>query len=525
MYLTSSGNLAVDTNTLYVDAANNRVGIGTASPAGPLDVRAANAAQAVRVTSTTGTNPAYFGANNTGGSFYFGLDNSAGTEFGTAYAGAIYHSGAYPITFYTNATERMRLDASGNLGLGVTPSAWGSGISAFDLSSCGLAAAGIQSELTSNSVYTTSWLYKTTGFASRYVQNLNATGVHAWFTAASGTAGNAISFTQAMTLDASGNLGVGGTPSHILDVGANNSTPKTIALRYSTLPLYLSSTFDGTDGLNTLSINNNNTSNGSASWASAANSVYSSAAIQVTCNTSGGTVRFLTSAATNTAPTERARFTSGGYFKASNNGTYQSATDPYHEFNNTANGNPILRLANSNATGPYGVQIRFTGAAPDNNTEYFLNCADNAAGGTNRLFIYSDGDVLNHDGTYGTISDERLKRDIIDATSQWDDIKAIRFRKYRFKSDVEVKGEDAPYMLGVVAQELEQTSPGLVDEHPDFEQQEVTDEDGNVTTERVQVGTTKSVKSSILLMKAAVALQEAMARIEALEARLEALEA
>jgi hypothetical protein len=34
---------------------------------------------------------------------------------------------------------------------------------------------------------------------------------HAWYTAPSGTAGNAISFTQAMTLDASGNLGVGET--------------------------------------------------------------------------------------------------------------------------------------------------------------------------------------------------------------------------------------------------------------------------------------------------------------------------
>jgi hypothetical protein len=75
--------------------------------------------------------------------------------------------------------------------------------------------------------------------------------------------------------------------------------------------------------------------------------------------------------------------------------------------------------------------------------------------------------------------------------------------------------------LGVVAQELEQVSPGLVDEHPDYEQVEVTDDEGNATKTRQPTGTTtKSVKTSVLLMKAAVALQEAMARIEKLEAKV-----
>jgi hypothetical protein len=130
--------------------------------------------------------------------------------------------------------------------------------------------------------------------------------------------------------------------------------------------------------------------------------------------------------------------------------------------------------------------------------------AINSAG--NRYFeVQTDGDVYNTNGTYGTISDERLKQDIIDAPSQWNDLKAVRFRKYRMKTDVEANA-DAPALLGVVAQELEQTSPGLVDEHPN--------EDGT---------TTKTVKSSILLMKAAVALQEAMTRIEKLEAEVLAL--
>ena len=132
----------------------------------------------------------------------------------------------------------------------------------------------------------------------------------------------------------------------------------------------------------------------------------------------------------------------------------------------------------------------------------YLSCAINGVG--EKLQIIDSGTVNNATGTYGTISDARLKQDIVDAPSQWSDIKAIRFRKYRMKLDVE-SNPNAPTMLGVVAQELELVSPNLVDES--------NNEDGT---------TTKTVKQSILLMKAAVALQEAMKRIEQLEARLDA---
>jgi hypothetical protein len=228
--------------------------------------------------------------------------------------------------------------------------------------------------------------------------------------------------------------------------------------------------------------------------------------------------------------TERARITSGGYLKASNDGTYLDSTGTYHEFRTNTADTGIAVFSDTSAS-PYGFSIQFPGAAPNNTTNFFVRLRDNAAGGTDRLFIYSNGTVQNATGTYGTLSDEKLKQDIVDAGSQWDDLKAVRFRKYRFISDVEAKGEDAPVLLGVVAQELALTSPGLVDEHPDMEAVEVPvlDEDGNETgetrTEQRPTGTfTKSVKSSILLMKAAVALQEAMTRIEALETRLAALE-
>jgi hypothetical protein len=142
---------------------------------------------------------------------------------------------------------------------------------------------------------------------------------------------------------------------------------------------------------------------------------------------------------------------------------------------------------------------------------------------TQRFLVTSNGNVTNTNNSYGAISDQKLKEQIIDASSQWDDIKALTVRKYKMKDEVLAEGDsNAVWKLGVVAQELETAGMGgLVDERID------RDEDGN------DAGTTtKSVKYSVLYMKAIKALQEAMDRIETLEtqradleARLTALEA
>jgi hypothetical protein len=102
-----------------------------------------------------------------------------------------------------------------NLGLGVTPSAWGTGWKAFQAGAYGQGYAAHPSlpisYLTSNAYYNGSnWIYSTSSYANYFAVSAQ-NGQFQWLNAPSGTAGNAITFTQAMTLDASGNLLVGQT--------------------------------------------------------------------------------------------------------------------------------------------------------------------------------------------------------------------------------------------------------------------------------------------------------------------------
>jgi hypothetical protein len=115
-------------------------------------------------------------------------------------------------------------DASNNLGLGVTPAAWRSSEKALQVGAytCLYTDSNVSTELGYN-VYlasATGQTYLNTNFATRYQQYL---GQHIWFNAPSGTAGNTISFTQAMTLDTDGDLGIGTTsPAAKLHIGGNN---------------------------------------------------------------------------------------------------------------------------------------------------------------------------------------------------------------------------------------------------------------------------------------------------------------
>lgn len=170
---------------------------------------------------------------------------------------------------------------------------------------------------------------------------------------------------------------------------------------------------------------------------------------------------------------------------------------------NITNGSPALNTS--------GFDLQDDGVHKLGRNTSASNAVLQVFGGSGEAKVKGDGNLQNTNNSYGAISDSKLKENIVDANLQWDDIKNVRVRNYNFKSST---GYGTHTQIGVIAQELEAVSPGLVKESND------EDADGN------SLGTTtKTVSYSVLYMKAVKALQEAMDRIETLEAKVAALEA
>ena len=127
-----------------------------------------------------------------------------------------------------------------------------------------------------------------------------------------------------------------------------------------------------------------------------------------------------------------------------------------------------------------------------------------------RARITFGGQLLLTDTTIASISDRRLKKNIVDANSQWNDIKALKWRNFEWKEESKTET-----YLGLIADEVEAVSPNLVQ----IDAQPKEDIDAGIPDPKH-----KTVKYSIVWMKAMKALQEAQERIETLEAKVQALE-
>jgi len=235
-------------------SSSGYLGIGTSSPSSLLSISGSNASPiGISITNTNSGTVCNLSAMGATG---FGVTNWANStvleSVPTSTGGLVLSSYTGNMYFQTNNRQPyMTLDSSGNLGLGVTPSAW----TTFKVMQLGttMAVAGVNgtsSNVFANAYYDGSYKYIGTGAAYRYEQNI-ATGYHAWHIAPSGTAGNAISFTQAMTLNNSGQLGIGTTsPSYTLDVQSGS---------YAQIRLKTSSSYDailGQDGSSNFNISN-----------------------------------------------------------------------------------------------------------------------------------------------------------------------------------------------------------------------------------------------------------------------------
>jgi hypothetical protein len=424
------------------------LGIGTSSPGQKLSV------------SASASDVASFVSGDTNADIYL---KASGTTLGNTRLRAT----GGDLVFITGLNDRMRLDSSGILGLGVTPSAWTTNFSvrAFQLGGGSLYSynndrvfVGQNTAITGTGADT----YINTAAATTYRQ---FQGTHAWYTAPSGTAGDAISFSQVMTLDASGNLLVGTTSATY----GGQLTVKSV-------------------GQTSLSLQNSNFV--AASTGTQLNSYFGAttgntfAALQVN---SGGGLAF------NDLVLQP---NGGNLLVGTTSGTGKTVITQSENL-------PVLSLNNTNTSFTDGALIIYNTRATTNSTYNHFACYNGNF--TGQFIVRDSGNAVNTNNSYGAISDVKLKENVVDASPKLDKLNQVRVVSYNLKDQPDQK------LLGVIAQELEQVFPGMVEEAAD------RDQEGN------DLGTTtKSVKYSVFVPMLIKALQEATTEINSLKARLDA---
>jgi hypothetical protein len=464
-------------HALFVQGSDGNVGIGTSAPRESLEIQGTGnqvvSGRGNLFVSSGGTASQVAGH---GGQIGFGawLAGDYSVTYNMATIKGVTESSTTNInlgalvfsTRGSDVEERMRIDSSGNVGIGTT-----SPSRKLHISSSGTDCAIRLDNTVSGRPFLLAYddsqnLTFTNSSDSGYIAFVNGTGAG----------------TERVRIDSSGNLLVGGTTT-------------------STIPtlnkgIYLVSSTDG-DVIGYSLYANEGTNNRRASFfLDDSNGVYG-----FDTTASSGVCDFVVKS----AATERMRIDSSG-----NVGIGLVPSYRLDVLNTTANVVLARFTTTATAAQSYGPAVVLTND-PNDTTRYFFA---GTGGVTDRIKILSNGNIVNQNNSYTGISDEKLKENIVDAGSQWDDIKALRVRKYSFKEE----NASEPTQIGVIAQEVEAAGmSGLVYETADQD----TAEDGSfVDTGEV----TKTMKYSILYMKAVKALQEAMTRIETLEARITTLE-
>jgi hypothetical protein len=228
-----------DVNNIAMQISGGNVGIGTNSPATKLQVNnSANSGNTISVTGlTTATGAADIVITRTGTeSATQGLSPciTIGNTTANRYSSIASYQGGFQFFGFDGSSwnERMRLDSAGNLGLGVTPSAWGSNYKAIQIGGQGSlhTYVGVSMAMSANAYDSGAgvWKYIGNNYACRFVQD-PSNGQSVWQNAALGTTNATLTWTSVMTLDASGNLGIGtSSPSNKLEVKGGNGNQLTL---------------------------------------------------------------------------------------------------------------------------------------------------------------------------------------------------------------------------------------------------------------------------------------------------------
>jgi hypothetical protein len=372
------------------------------------------------------------------------------------------------------------LDSSGNLGLGVTPSAWvplGSGGPILQIQNAAFFGSASTTGVLNNAYYNGGFKYISSDYASWYEQ---IDSKHVWYTAPSGTAGDAISFTQAMTLGADGLLQVGTTTGGVSDG-----------------KLQVRATGTGSGAANTvigLNVFEETSGNKAGLWFG---TMTNSNVGVIGSRTASGSIAFQTY---NGGWGERARIMSDGNLQVSSNGTPDTT--------NTNSG--------INVNGYYGV----LGLNHSGNDYSIVNI--HTSGGNNKLFEWrwansSVGSISTNGSStsYNTTSDYRLKENWVAVADASTRVNALNPVNFAWKAD-------GSRVDGFLAHELAEVVPEAVTGTKDAtEMVDIKDEEGNVTGQEERP-VYQGIDQSKLVPLLTAALQEALAEINSLKARLDA---
>jgi hypothetical protein len=411
---TGYSNIFFANNAEGMRLTSTGLGIGTSSPAYKLHVATSGVASIAQFERTDSSAGLIIGADSDGPFFR-----------------AITTGDSIRWNNYNNTAEFMRLDSAGNLGLGVTPSAWNLG-KAFEIGNVGNGIWGVGSGdvlMFEGAYYNSGWKYAATGVVpARYEMNA---GVHSWHNAQSGTAGNAISFTQAMTLDALNNLGLGTTsPLGSFEIVRNTSSGSGVVYPNIRLDNQSSTGYTGLYFLN-----------------SGTNKAFLEVKNDVGALTIG------------TGGSERARIDSSGSLRLGLTGSIFSSTEKMSI--QSASGAIGLAI-NASGSGSFGIAIYGSQAsgATSQTMVSFANSSSTTVGS-----ITANGTAT----LYNTTSDQRLKENIQNAESASSLIDSIQVRQFDWKAD----GNHQRY--GFVAQELVTVAPEAVHQPTDTDEMMAVD--------------------------------------------------
>jgi hypothetical protein len=379
---------------MRIDSSGN-VGIGTTSPASQLEVKSAAFTDSIATINSTSTNVSQrlnFTANGTLQTQLY--DDSAVTRLNAVTS--------KPLVFSTANTERMRIDSSGNVGIGTS-----SPLGLLDVVSSSGAVQRVRSSGTAgaNTLYQNS--------------NTGTTTADGLYVGIDGTAGYLWNFENQPVILATNNtermrITSGG------DVGIGTTTPRA-KFEVNGIGAF----GDGTASAPTITFGNELTVG--------------------IFRANNAELGFTTSS------TERMRITSGGDVcvgVTSSNSARIAATQ------STANN--VLYLVNSNATTAYGMQIYYSGKVPNNTGEEFIYCGDTGQ----RFSARSNGGLANYSGNNVNLSDAREKTNIELANSYLDKICSIPVKTFNY-IDQNIE-EDDGLTLGVIAQDVQAVAPELV---------------------------------------------------------------